>query len=91
MLAAAAAAGATTAAAVMTPVARAFRERHLERFRSRVAAAHGGAPLPQDQYYNNTLDHFDALNTGWWPQRFWVRACRVCMRRNWRGYAPVDP
>jgi hypothetical protein len=53
------AAALATTGAVMTPIMRDFRERSLGRMRQRVAQAHGAVALPPDQYYNQTLDHFE--------------------------------
>lgn len=35
--------------------------------------ASGGSmhTLPPNQFFNQTLDHFNPLNVGWWNQRFW--------------------
>lgn len=34
-----------------------------------------GSSLPPDQFFNQTLDHFDVLGGGvTWPQRYWVNA-----------------
>jgi hypothetical protein len=30
--------------------------------------------IPADQWFNQTLDHYNALNQGVWPQRYWVNA-----------------
>ena len=31
-----------------------------------------GFVFPPDQWFNQTLDHYNALNQGFWPQRYWV-------------------
>lgn len=52
----------------ISPVSLAARSRHMNLMRG---TAPRGLTLPPDQYYNQTLDHFDVLNTGFWPQRYW--------------------
>ena len=68
------AAAAATAAAV-SPALLAARGRHLERLRAPGSpAAAAGVVDPPDSFYNQTLDHFNVLNGGFWQQRFWVNA-----------------
>lgn len=67
---AAAAAGFAAAAASLSPAL--FKAK--ERFHRSMRTAKQAIPrsqLPPDLYYNQTLDHFEALNIGWWPQRYW--------------------
>lgn len=53
-----------------TAVTRRFFDRHFELLRGRPTQA-----PPADQWFNQTLDHFDVLGGGIeWPQRFWVNA-----------------
>lgn len=40
--------------------------------RPTAAVAASTTAVPADQWYNQTLDHFDVLDSGWWPQRYWV-------------------
>jgi len=55
------------------------RNRHLARLRDAQRVAHlrqvalgtASPTVPADQFYNQTLDHFNPLNYGWWQQRFW--------------------
>lgn len=54
------------------------REKQLERLRSKAVG-----PFPPDQWYNQTLDHFDVLNSGYWQQRFWTN------ESFWDGTGPV--
>ena len=54
-----------------TAVTRRFFDRHFEQLRGHPNLQ---AP-PADQFFNQSLDHFDVLGGGVeWPQRFWVNA-----------------
>ncbi len=62
---------AASAAAVSPATLLAARSRHLERLREPSAV---GIVDPADNYYNQTLDHYNVLNGGTWAQRYWVNA-----------------
>lgn len=53
-------------------------ERHHASRRAAIASTWGGSVLPPDQFFNQTLDHFDAVTavdpSTFWAQRFWVNA-----------------
>lgn len=48
-----------------------WRGKHIDAMRGHIDPA---IAVPPDQYYNQTLDHFDPLNNGFWRQRYWVNA-----------------
>lgn len=54
----------------VTSITRRFFERHQQLLRGEP-----GVSAPPDQFFNQTLDHFDVLGGGAeWPQRFWLNA-----------------
>jgi hypothetical protein len=36
--------------------------------------ARSGLKVPPDQWFNQTLDHYNALDQGTWQQRYWVNS-----------------
>jgi hypothetical protein len=70
LLLAAAAAATSALPFSVTP----FGRRHWEAHQARLHSAEGAA-LPPDQFFPQTLDHFDVLSgEERWQQRFWINA-----------------
>ena len=75
-------AAAATPAAAFSPVLARMRDAHIDALRAGGAAVARarlaqGLGVPPDQYFQQTLDHFDVLNNlpgTAWPQRFWVNS-----------------
>lgn len=59
----------------LTPHYLSRRFQHWELLREQGRAmTRAGFQIPPDQWFNQTLDHYNALNLGFWQQRYWVNA-----------------
>jgi hypothetical protein len=59
-------------AAAGKPVKYQMRDQYFERIRSTGLASLASAAVPADQFFVQTLDHFDVTDSRTWNQRYWV-------------------